>query len=115
MWQIFQLRLVSLHFCLMSSLANSLYTFWAVILLVIILVGSPLSGFGCQTIVPGHVASSCETNWGGTAVQTNHIQPATPTLAIFIIFGIIFWLIPPQQRYPELCLRPPSPPPRSFV
>ncbi len=99
----------------MRNLANLLYTFWAIMLLAVILVGSPLSGFGCQTVVSGQVTHSCETTLGETAVQTNHAQPTAPTTAILITFGIYFRLIPPRQRYPELCLRPPSPPPRSSV
>ena len=99
----------------MRNLANLLYTFWAIILLIVILVGSPLSSFGCQTVVSGQFTHSCETTLGETAVQTNHAQPTTPIIAFLILFGIVFRLIPPRQRYPELCLCPPSPPPRSSV
>ncbi|WP_420627951.1 hypothetical protein [Candidatus Leptofilum sp.] len=87
-------------------------TFWVILLLIVMLVGSPLSGFGCQTIVPDQFELPCETDFGGTAVQSNFVQPVTTAIAFFATFAIVCWLRPRHQAPQEFFLQTPYPPPK---
>ena len=99
----------------MRNLTKPIATFWTMLLLVVMLMGSPLAGFGCQTIVPSQFQVPCETILLEAAVQSNHIQPITPTIAVFVMLTVICWLKPRHQTPQEIHLLPPLPPPRSFV
>lgn len=99
----------------MRDVMKVVYTFWAMLLLAVILVGSPLAIFGCHTIVPDQFQVPCETTFGETAVQNNFIQPITPIIAVLVLLTFVCWLKPQHQAPQELYLLPPLPPPRSFV
>jgi len=99
----------------MRDVTRITYTFWAMLLLVVMLIGSPLSGFGCQTIVPEQLQVNCETSPGGTAVQSNFLQTTPTTLVLFVTMAIACWLRPRYQSPKEIYLTPPLHPPRPFV
>lgn len=97
----------------MRDVTRNLYTIWAMLLLTVMLVGSPLSGFGCQTVAPDHLQMPCETGVGGTAVQSNFFQPAT-AISFIVMLAIVCWLTPKHHPPQEMQWAPPSPPPRSL-
>lgn len=99
----------------MHELTDSLYTFWAFLLLMVILMGSPLASFGCQTIVPDQFKISCDPIVPETAVQTNAAQPAAPLDMGEAIVLLVCRLRPNDQRPQEVHLQPPCPPPRAFA
>lgn len=98
----------------MHNTTRNLYAMLALLLLTVMLVGSPLSGFGCQTVAPDHFQMPCDTGLGETAVQSNFAQPATVTMAILVVLAVICWLNPQHHEPQELYLLPPSPPPRNL-
>jgi hypothetical protein len=85
------------------------------LLLIVMLVGSPLAGFGCQTIIPDQFQIPCETNLGATAVQSNSLQPIPTAISVITILAIICWLRPQINKPKIVYLLPPLPPPRLFV
>jgi len=99
----------------MRDVTQTVYTFWAILLLAVMLVGSPLASFGCQTVVPEQFQVPCEPHFGNTAVQNNFIQPIIAIIAVLLNLVIICWLKPRHHAPQELYLLPPLPPPRSFV
>ena len=96
----------------MRDVTKNLYVPLALLLLTVMLVGSPLSGFGCQTVAPDLFNLPCETNFEGTAVQSNFVQPATPAVTLIVVLAFICWLTPQHHAPQQLYLLPPSPPPR---
>ncbi|MEZ4590230.1 MAG: hypothetical protein R3D55_03695 [Chloroflexota bacterium] len=98
----------------MRDVTKTLDAIWALLLLTVMLVGSPLSGFGCQTVAPDHFQMPCETNLGGTAVQSNFVQPVPTAVAFIVVLTFICWLNPQHHTPQTLYLRPPSPPPRNL-
>lgn len=89
--------------------------FLAILLLLVMLVGSPLAGFGCQTLVPEQFQFPCETNLLETAVQANFLLLLSPLTAIAVPLSLVFHLAPTHRSPQQLYLLPPSPPPRSIV
>ncbi|MBK7897752.1 MAG: hypothetical protein IPJ90_23295 [Anaerolineaceae bacterium] len=96
----------------MRDATKTLDAILALLLLTVMLVGSPLSSFGCQTVAPDHLQMPCETNLGGTAVQSNFVQPVTTVLTLIVVLTVICWLNPQHRTPQELYLLPPAPPPR---
>lgn len=96
----------------MYDAEETLYTFLAAMLLAVMLIGSPLSSFGCQTVVPEQFQVPCETSLGETAVQSNFFQPATAAITIFAMLTVVCWLTPQHHLPQERHLLPPLPPPR---
>ncbi|MCA9919951.1 MAG: hypothetical protein KC445_18470 [Anaerolineales bacterium] len=92
---------------------RNLYANLALLIIIIIVIGSPLSSFGCQTAAPDHFNMPCETNLGGTAVQSNFVNLATTTVTLSVVLAFICWLIPQHLTPQELHLLPPYPPPRN--
>ena len=99
----------------MRDLTQTAYTFWTMLLLAVMLVGSPLASFGCQTVAPDQLQVPCEPQFGHTAVQNNFIQSIIAIIAILLVWIIICWLQPEHNAPQEVYLLPPLPPPRSFV
>lgn len=96
----------------MQKETNVAYTGWAILLMSVILMGSPLASFGCQTIIPAQFQMTCDAKLLDTAVQTNFAQPIAPLTAGIILLMIHFWLQPQLQTPQEVFLSPPLPPPR---
>lgn len=99
----------------MRKLNNSLYSLWAFLLLLVILMGSPLASFGCQTVMPDLFTTSCDPTVPETAVQTNAAQPAAPLQILGAIVLLICLLRPTDQRPQAVHLQPPCPPPRALA
>lgn len=99
----------------MPDITKPLYTVLAVVILAVMLLGSPLAGFGCRTVNPARVSTACETNLRETAVQTNFVQPATATLPPIVTLGVYCLFILPLRHHQEIYLAPPFPPPRLFT
>ncbi|WP_420644292.1 hypothetical protein [Candidatus Leptofilum sp.] len=96
----------------MRDITKTIDTFWAMLLLTVMLVGSPLASFGCQTIIPDQFQPPCETGLGETAVQSNFVQPVTNVITLTILLTIFCWLRPHAHAPQELFLQTPSPPPK---
>ncbi|MCB8981188.1 MAG: hypothetical protein H6657_27605 [Ardenticatenaceae bacterium] len=99
----------------MRELNNSLYSLWAFLLLLVILMGSPLASFGCQTVAPDQFKMSCDPNLPETAVQNNAAQPAAPPQVLDTVHLLICTLFPIEQFPQEVHRQPPYPPPRIHI
>lgn len=99
----------------MQDVNKKVYALAVMIILTILLVGSPLATFGCRTFVPTKMNVPCKTSVLETAVQTNFIEHAQPIVPFLASLMLLFWFFPMHWQPKEHFLRPPSPPPRPSI
>lgn len=84
--------------------------------IIIIMLASPLSGFGCRTPSPFRYLSNppCQTTYANDAIQNNHIEQPAPILKNEFLMVIFFDLIIPTQAVSQFQPYTPTPPPKTL-